>query len=130
MELPAGLTPEIAAWMRIQMIIAAARAVEPLKVEINKVDDWANGLFSVFLSVLPGILRSNPELARQIAPQWKKAAEDFDRIHLYGKPARPDEPLEFLEARKMMYRIFGLLDIWKNAELQKPLQSVPKVRRA
>lgn len=130
MNLPADLSPETAAWMRVQMAIAAARAVEPLKAEINRVDDWANGLFTVFLNILPSLLKSDPELARQIAPQWKKASEDFDRIHLHGKPARPDEPLEFLEARKMMYRIFGLLDIWKNAELQKPLKSEPSRRSA
>ena len=130
MELPAGMSPEVSAWIQAQIATSNASNAATLRAEINKVDDWANGVFMVLLNVLPGVLRSNPELARQIAPQWEKASEDFDRIDVQGKPAKPDEPLEFLEARKMMYRIFGLLGIWKDAETQKPLQSVPRARRA
>ncbi|MES2947520.1 MAG: hypothetical protein V4858_03165 [Pseudomonadota bacterium] len=129
MNLPAELSPEAAAWMRVQMTIAAARAVEPLQAEINRVDDWANGLFAALRDVLPVLLRKNPELARQIAPQWRKAAEDFDRIHLQGKPAKPDEPLEFLEARKMLYRIFGLMGVWTEAEQQTPVKGGAKGRK-
>ena len=119
-----------AAWMRVQMTIAAARAVEPLKAEISKVDDWANGVFVVLRDVLPYLLKTFPELARNVAPQWSAAALDFDRIDVHGQPAKPDEPLEFLEARKILYRTFALLGVWEAAQQQKPLKSVSPTRRA
>lgn len=130
MNLPADLSPETAAWMRMQMTIAAARAVEPLKAEINQVDDWANGVFVVLRDVLPYLLRTFPELARNVAPQWSAAALDFDQIDVHGHPAKADEPLEFLEARKMLYRTLALLGVWEAAQQQKPLKSVPRARRA
>lgn len=130
MNLPADISPETAVWMRMQMTIAAARAVEPLKAEINQVDDWANGVFVVLRDVLPYLLKTFPELARDMAPQWSAAALDFDRIDVQGHPAKPDEPLEFLEARKMLYRTFALLGVWEAAQQQKPLKSVPRARRA
>lgn len=130
MNVPTDLSPETAAWMRVQMTIAAARAVEPLKAEINQVDDWANGVFVVLMDVLPYLLKTFPELARTVAPQWNAAALDFDRIAVHGHPAKPDEPLEFLEARKMLYRTLALLGVWEAAQQQKPLKSVPRARRA
>lgn len=129
MNLPADLSPETAAWMRMQMTIAAARAVEPLKAEINQVDDWANGVFVVLRDVLPYLLKTFPELARNVAPHWGAAALDFDRIDVHGHPAKPDESLEFLEARKMLYRTLALLGVWEETQ-QKPLKSVPRARRA
>ncbi|MHB8949325.1 MAG: hypothetical protein ACYC4S_09695 [Rhodoferax sp.] len=130
MNLPADLSPETATWMRMQMTMAAARAVEPLKAEINQVDDWANGVFVVLRDVLPYLMKTFPELARNVAPHWSAAALDFDRIDVHGHPAKPDEPLEFLEARKMLYRTFALLGVWEAAQQQKPLKSVPRSRRA
>lgn len=130
MNLPVEISPEVAAWMRMQMTIAAARAVEPLQAEINKVDDWANGLFVVLNDVLPFLLRQFPDLAAEVGPAWRGAAEDFDRIDVHGLPAKPDEPLEFLEARKMFFRLFTLMKLWPAEAKKRPLKSVPKVRRA
>lgn len=126
MDLPADLSPEVAAWMRLQMTLAAARAVEPLRAEINRVDDWANGIFAVLQDVLPVLLLQAPELARQVAPRWRQAAEAFDRVNLEGKAAKPDEPLEFLEARKMLYRIFALMGVWTEAEGKLPTKRAAK----
>lgn len=129
MNMPADLSPETAAWMRVQMTLAAARAVEPLRAEINKVDDWANGLFLVVNDLMPFLLRTHPELASELAPRWRKAAEGFDRIQ-EGAAPEPDEPLELLEARKMLFRMSDLLTLWPKAAKQKPVRIVPRVRRA
>ena len=48
-NLPADLSPETAAWMHAQIAISTARAVAPLREELDKVDDWAGGLFVVLL---------------------------------------------------------------------------------
>lgn len=130
MELPAGLSPEIAAWIQAQITLSNASNAATLRAEINKVDDWANGVFLALKDVLSFLMKTNPALAREVEPRWREAAQDFDLIDLQGKPAKEDEPLELLEARKMLYRIFSVLGIWAAAEKQKPLQSVPRARRA
>jgi hypothetical protein len=108
-NLPADLTPETAAWLHAQMAISNARTAAVLREEINKVDDWANGIFAALRDLLAVQLRSTPELGRALAKEWSVAARDFDRIHVQGLPAKKDEPLEFLEARKMYYRVFSHL---------------------
>ena len=77
-----------------------------LREEINKVDDWANGIYAALRDVLMHQLRESPELGKTLAKNWSRAARDFDRIHVQGLPAKQHEPLEFLEARKMFYRVF------------------------
>ena len=110
-QIPADLSPETAAWLQTQMVIHNARTAATLRAEINKVDDWANGIFAALRDVLTHQLRTSPELAQALAKNWSKAARDFDRIDVRGLPANPDEPLEYLEARKMFYRTFGLLGL-------------------
>ena len=106
---PADLTPEAAAWMHAQIAISNARTAAVLREEINKVDDWANGIFAALRDVLGHLLRESPQLGQALASDWSQAARDFDRIDVLGLPAQPDEPLEYLEARKMLYRFFGVL---------------------
>ena len=108
-NLPADMPPETAAWLQAQMAINNARTAAVLREEINKVDDWANGIFAALRDVLAHQLRESPELGKTLAKSWGGVARDFDRIHVQGMPARPNESLEFLEARKMLYRLFGLL---------------------
>lgn len=108
---PADLSPETVAWLHAQMAINNARTAAVLREEINRVDDWANGIFAALRDVLLHQLKANPSLAAALAPGWRQAAEDFDRINLHGLPAAPDEPLEFLEARKMLYRLYVRLGI-------------------
>ena len=83
-NLPADLSPETAAWMHAQIAISTARAVAPLREELDKVDDWAGGLFVVFLNVLPHLLRTQPELAQRI---WK-AIETVRNSPAYKKQER------------------------------------------
>ena len=108
-SIPADLSPETAAWLQAQIIIQNARTAAVLREEISKVDDWANGIFAALRDVLSHQLRESPELGKALATDWSKAASNFDRINVQGLPARPDEPLEFLEARKMLYRLFGVM---------------------
>lgn len=106
---PADLSPEAAAWLQAQMVIHNARTAAVLREEINKVDDWANGIFAALRDLLAVQLRGAPELGQALAKEWHIAARDFDRIHVQGLPAKQDEPLEYLEARKMLYRLFSHL---------------------
>ena len=105
-HLPTDISPETAAWLQAQMAIHSARTAAVLREEINKVDDWANGIFAALRDVLAYQLRESPELGKALAKSWSDVAKDFDRISDQGMPSNPDEPLEFLEARKMLYRLF------------------------
>ena len=105
-NLPTDLSPETASWLQAQMVIHNARTAAVLREDINKVDDWANGIFAALRDVLAYQLRESPELGKTLAKSWSGIAKDFDRISVQGMPANPDEPLEFLEARKMLYRLF------------------------
>lgn len=123
MELPAGLSPEVSAWIQAQIALSNASNAATLRAEINKVDDWANGVFVALKDVLLPLLKDHPATARDVGPQWRKAAEQFERIDQGYPPAEPDETLELLEARKMIYRIFELLGVWRMAavaSVQKP----------
>lgn len=111
MEVPAGLTPEAAAWMQAQIAMANAQSAAILRCELSKVDDWANGIFAAVRDLLLHQLEADPGLAAALAPEWRKVAEDFDRIDVQGLPAAPNEPLEFLEARKMLYRLSSVLGL-------------------
>lgn len=100
--------------MQNERIDALEREVRELRSEIDRVDDWANGLFAVLTDVLPALLKANPELAARLAPKWRDAADRFDRAD-QAQPTgagRDIETAEFLEARKMLYRLFDLLGAW------------------
>ncbi len=89
--------------------------IAQLRAEINKVDDWANGVFSVLQEVLPLLLRKNPDIAAILEDSWRAAAERFDLI------TPPDEQQvdlaqpatwEFLEPKKILYRQLDVLGVW------------------
>lgn len=128
-NMPTDLSPEATAWMQTQIAISNARITASLKAEIDRVDDWANGLFVLMSDVLPYLLIAHPELARQVKPEWQRAAEDFDRIDVYGLPAHPDEPLEVLEARKIMLRTFEIMGVWKAADKALPKKQSTRSHR-
>ena len=65
-QTPADLSPETAAWMQAQMAINNARTAAVLREEINKVDDWANGIFAALRDVLAYQLRESPELGKAL----------------------------------------------------------------
>ena len=108
-NMPANLSPETSAWLQAQMLINNAKTAAILRAEINKVDEWANGIFAALRDVLGHQLRNSPELANGLAAQWAETAEDFDRIHVHGLAPRDNESLEYLEARKMLFRLFSVV---------------------
>ena len=106
-QMPTDLSPETAAWLQSQMAINNARSAAILREEINKVDDWANGVFAALRDLIAIQLQDAPGLGQALAREWSVAARDFDRIDVQGLPPKQDEPLEYLEARKMLYRLFS-----------------------
>ncbi len=65
MSMPTDLSNEAAAWMHTQIAIANARSAALLREEIDRLDDWANGLYLVLLNVLPFLMKAHPEMARR-----------------------------------------------------------------
>ncbi len=107
-NMPANLSPETTAWLQAQMVINNAKTAAILRAEINKVDEWANGIFAALRDVLGHQLRQSPELASDLAGKWGQVEKDFDRIHVQGQAPRPHETLEYLEARKMLFKYFSV----------------------
>lgn len=107
-NIPADLSPEAAAWLQAQMAISNARTAAVLREEINKVDDWANGIFAALRDALGHLLgEARPIVGDGLARSWGKAAQDFDSIMAGSKAAHhAGESLEQLEARALLYRFY------------------------
>lgn len=107
-NLPADLTPETAAWLQAQMVINNARTAAVLREEINRVDEWANGIFAALRDGLGHLLgEARPIVGDGLARSWGSAAHDFDSIIAGGKAAHhAGESLEQLEARALLYRFY------------------------
>ena len=105
---PADLSPEAAAWMHTQIAISNARTAAVLREEINKVDDWANGIFAALRDAFGHLLgEARPIVGDGLARSWGKAAQDFDSIMAGDKTAHHvGESLEQLEARALLYRFY------------------------
>lgn len=87
--------------------------IEQLRAEIDRVDEWATGLFQVLVDVLHPILKMHPEVAAAVAPHWRHASERFDAVEANtGQLEDVDETVERLEARKMLYRMFAIDGLW------------------
>ncbi|HQU78000.1 MAG TPA: hypothetical protein PLU47_00885 [Azonexus sp.] len=89
--------------------------VEALRAETDRVDDWVLGLFCALEDVLRPLLRSNPELANSIAPDWQEAAARFDLLTNNPAEGQADcfhETPDKLEARQLLYRRLALLKLW------------------
>ena len=116
-NIPADLSPEAAAWLQAQMAISNARTAAVLRAEINKVDDWANGIFAALRDALGHLLgEARPILGEGLARNWCKAAQDFDSIMAGGKAAHhAGESLEQLEARALLYRFYVRLGMMPKA---------------
>ncbi|TXI16584.1 MAG: hypothetical protein E6Q67_14235 [Roseateles sp.] len=124
MELPEGMTLEAAAWLETRIVIANARTAAVLRAEVEKVDDWASGVFVALRDTLQQLLTQAPGLADALAPSWRDAAASFEQIDALGLPALDGESLEFLEARKMLYRSFKLQGLMRDQAPAMPRQRV------
>lgn len=107
-HIPADLSPETAAWIHTQMVIHTARTAAVLREEINKVDDWANGIFAALRDALGHLLGDvRPIISEGLAREWGQAALDFDCIVAGDKATyNKGESLEQLEARALLYRFY------------------------
>ena len=87
--------------------------IEQLRAEIDRVDEWSTGVFQVLTDVLQPLLRLHPDVAAEIAPQWRRASDRFDAVESNaGQLDDVDETVERLEARKMLYRLFDSIGLW------------------
>lgn len=80
-----------------------------LRAELERVDDWANGIFLALQEALIPLLKTHPELAERIAPVWQAAAERYDR-------GDHDQPREHFEARNRLYRQLAQLGLWPGVD--------------
>ncbi len=122
MNLPSTITPEVAAWIRVQTNLAAANAAASVRADLDRHEEWTNGLFVVLINVLPFLLRQHPDLAQQLESQWRGAAERFEQFDVTEERNAEGETAELLEARKMLYRMLTLLQVW-------PQQKAPREAR-
>lgn len=112
-HIPADLSPETAAWLQAQMVIHNARTAAVLREEINKVDDWANGIFAALRDALGHLLgEARPIVGDGLGRDWAKASQDLARL-IDGAPPvhHPGESMELLEARAMLYDFYARLGL-------------------
>ena len=99
--------------MEIAMSDELREEVAQLRAELDRLDDWANGVFAALSDALLPLLKANPQTAAYLAPIWRSAAERFDEVQTEpGQAGDFHETAELLEARKMLYRQFAILGVW------------------
>lgn len=114
--IPSQVSAETAAWMRVQMTIAAARAVEPLQQRLESNEEWSHGLFVVLANIVPTLLKSHPELAAKVETHWREAAEKYQRITESGQQREGCDTADFLEARKIIYGLALGMQAWPSQQ--------------
>lgn len=87
--------------------------IEPLRAEIDRVDEWANGLFQALEDVLRPLLKANPALVQEIEPLWCRAAQQYEQLQQGLLLYTDEQPtLERLEGRKILYRTLQRLHVF------------------
>lgn len=126
---PAGLTPEVAAWMTVQMQAVASRAVGRVELQIQMVDEFSEGILELLIEVLPGLLRANPDLAMKVMPLWLNAVHRHHVLEAGGAPIRPGDSQELLDARVMMFDKAQQLGVWQDAANAASTGQVTRAKR-
>lgn len=106
------LSPEAAEQMRALLQQEVGKAIEPLRQQIDQVDDWANGVFAALEDVVLLLKSKRPEWVAELEPSWHKAAEQYATLELGGQADDFHQTLALLEARKMLYQKLRLLGAW------------------
>lgn len=98
-------TPATTEWVRELLAQEIEKATAPLRQQIDQVDDWANGVFAALSEVLRPLLAANPELAATLAPTWRRASEQYDKLDTEPQADDFHETQALLEARKVLFRL-------------------------
>lgn len=114
-----SLSPETTSWVRELLQQEIDKAVEPLRRELDELDDWANGVFCALSDLMPVLLKTQPEIARHLEPMWRNASERYDHIGSTDQADDFRETQYLLEARKMLYRQLALLKAWPEPSQEK-----------
>ena len=94
-------------------IATLKRDMQELREEVDRVDQWATGIFDAVLDLTTRLLRKDPELAAELEPLWKTSAQRFAQLeHEQGQADDMQETTELYEARKKLYRLLELYKIW------------------
>lgn len=100
-------TPEFWALAEVKANLAA------LNEKVERLDDWANGVYAALQDLTVYLLRDDPTLAAQLMPLWKASAEQFAALeNEQGQAEDLNETAELHEARKMLFRLLELYRIW------------------
>lgn len=96
------------------------REISELRTEIDRVDDWANGIFVAMQDLVLELLRMHPQLARNLHGGWEAAADQYELLRASTEQqADFHETMELLEARKILFRVSDLLGLWKERSPKK-----------
>lgn len=86
--------------------------LEELRKQVDRLDDWSNGLFAALSDLSLYLLKAQPDLAKLLGPVWEKAAHRFFEIENEEQASDLHETAELFEARKKLFRILQLYDVW------------------
>lgn len=105
-------------------IASLRREVAELRQQIDQVDDWANGIQQVLVSVLPFLLRGHPEAAK-VGKLLRHYAERYEELLAHPERAedRDDTP-EKKEAGKMLYWQLAVLGVWPGVDPASAAQQI------
>lgn len=89
--------------------------IEPLQKEIQENEHFMYGTLTALLQLMIPLLKSNPNLAQQLEPIFRKAVEKHKLLHSGQSEDFEDTP-ERHEAAKFLYQYLELLNIWKQPD--------------
>ena len=127
--IPAGLSPEIATWMTIQMQAVASRAVERVEVRAKMLDDFSEGILELLTEVVPELLRSNPAVAVKVMPIWLNALQRHKVLEAGGHPIRPGDSPELLDARVMVFNRAEEMGVWQDVANAVSMEKTTRAKR-
>lgn len=112
---PVELSPRAAAWLQMQTSVAASRAAQVVQGDLEDLEGFVNGMLVTMAQLVPLLLEAVPEVAQQLAPHWREAAERYDALIAPAAAGRDDDAVRLLEARKLLYRCCERLGVWSAA---------------
>ena len=88
------IDPEVQKFVREEVQRSVEQATASLRIELEALDEWANGLFEAMEELLQALGRAQPAVLAELEPKWRAAAAAY--------ALAPDDA-QRLEARKMLY---------------------------